>query len=455
MFDENTKVISVVGGQWGDEGKGKFIDNLAEQADVIARGTGGNNAGHTVVVDGKKYIFHLLPSSILHKNKVNIIGNGTVIDPKVLLEEIKKLQALGHSADNLKLSGDAHVIMCYHQDLDFLKSMKKIGTTGRGIGPAYIDKAARCGIRINDLLNPSTLKEKIRLNIEEKRQTIIELAPQDAEMFDSLGLTIESKEFYSKKYSDKNIPKLSEMYHEYGKELEKYVADTRAIMREAAEQNKNILLEGAQGLLLSMDHGTYPYVTSSECSAAGLASGVGLMRNGKALSVVKAYTTRVGNGPFPTELKDKLGEQIRTTGGEYGATTGRPRRCGWLDAVALRHLVGINGPHIVISKIDILTGLDELKICTEYLYEGEEISYNGKKLTTGTKIDFFPTDSTVLEKCKPIYGYSQPGWKEDISTMPRISKLYLEAIKLLTGAQIEMVSYGAEREKIFKRNKKN
>lgn len=437
IFEQN-QIVAIIGGQWGDEGKGKFIDHLAEQADIIARGTGGNNAGHTVVVNGKKHIFHLLPSGILYQDKLNIIGNGTVIDPAVLLSEIEKLKQNGHDAKNLAISGDAHVIIPYHVDLDALKSKTKIGTTGRGIGPAYMDKAERIGIRMNDLLNPAILKAKMKSNFDEKRKQILILATED-------------RAAYEDKYSKESFSKMLNQYLLYGEMLEPYISDTREILRKAEEEGKKILLEGAQGTLLSIDHGTYPFGTSSECSAAGLASGVGLLRNMAVLSVVKAYTTRVGNGPFPTELNDETGERLRQVGAEYGSTTGRPRRCGWLDAVALRYSLGINGNSIMISKMDVLTGMDEINICTAYRYEGEPTRYNGKLLTPGDLLETFPTDSNILEHCKPVYGYTQPGWKEDLSLKPKLSKLYIEAIKLLTGAEVKMVSYGPEREKIFKK----
>ncbi len=423
IFDEH-QVIAVVGGQWGDEGKGKFIDYLAKEADIIARGTGGNNAGHTIVLNGAKHIFHLLPSGILHKNKLNLIGNGTVIDPKVLLEEIETLEKAGYYVDqeNLAISGDAHVILPYHVEIEARGAKEKIGTTGRGIGPTYIDKAARCGVRMNDLTNYSILEEKVKQNLKEKKG----------------------------EYPEQELEDTVQAYTKYGLKLFTYIKDTRTILKNAHDQGKKILLEGAQGTLLSMDHGTYPFVTSSECSAAGLASGVGLLRDMKVLSVVKAYTTRVGNGPFPSELNNSLGELIRQTGAEYGATTGRPRKCGWLDAVALKHTLGINGNSIVVSKLDVLGGLEEIKICTQYLYSGPQVPYNGAIITNGQQIDFFPTDSRILENCKPVYEYIQPGWSGTVKDkLPELASMYLNAISCITGAKIEMVSYGAEREKMF------
>lgn len=385
-----------------------------------------------MIANGKKHIFHLLPSGILYQNKLNIIGNGTVIDPEVLIKEIATLSP-GQDLNNLSISGDAHVIMQYHIDLDALKSKAKIGTTGRGIGPAYIDKADRCGIRINDLLNKCTLEDKLRKNWEEKKKQIGQLSP----------------ELCKEKYTEEDFSRLLSSCLERGQTLKKYVADTREILNSAYENGKRILLEGAQGTLLSMDHGTYPYVTSSECSAAGLASGVGLLRDMKVLSVVKAYTTRVGNGAFPTELTNYLGKRIQETGKEYGATTGRPRRCGWLDALGLKHALGINGSSVAISKLDVLNNLEEVKICTAYRYEGETIYYNEDQLIKGAVIDFFPTDSRILENCKPIYGYTQPGWTSSNGNMPRMAELYLTAIEMLTGAKIELVSNGPERDQML------
>ncbi len=424
--------MAVVGGQWGDEGKGRFIDYLAREADIIARCTGGNNAGHTVVVGDKKHVFHLLPSGILYTDKLNIIGNGTVINPKVLLDEIAELHKNGCEHPNLAVSGDAHVIMPYHIDLDALKSKGKIGTTGRGIGPAYMDKAERTGIRMNDLLNKSALEEKLRQNFPEKAS--IFAADKKLEM----------------EYKNENfLRRVLEDYIGYGKKLINYITDTRSLLAEADRQGRKILLEGAQGTLLSVDHGTYPYVTSSECSAAGLASGAGLFRSMKVISIVKAYTTRVGNGPFPTELNDITGGTLRSSGKEYGATTGRPRRCGWLDAVALRHALGINGSSIALSKIDVLNGLEELKICTAYSYEGEPTMHNGALVGKGAVLTRFPTDSRMLTQCKAVYGYAQPGWTTLDGKLPRTAELYMDAIETLTGAKIEMASNGAERERII------
>ena len=435
IFSKNN-IVAVVGGQWGDEGKGKFIDYLAKEANIIARGTGGNNAGHTVIVGDKKYVFHLLPSGILYQDKLNIIGNGTVIDPKVLLDELGSLHKDSYIPDvhNLAISGDAHVIMPYHVHLDILKSKGKIGTTGRGIGPAYMDKAERTGIRMNDLLNKSLLEEKLVHNFSEK-----------AKIFAAAGDNKGAAAYND----DEFLHDILVEYSEYGRRLRGYIKDTRSLITEADRQGRKILLEGAQGTLLSVDHGTYPYVTSSECSAAGLASGVGLFRDMKVISIVKAYTTRVGNGPFPTELTDTTGDALRASGSEYGATTGRPRRCGWLDAVALKYSLGINGSSIAISKIDVLNGLDELKICTAYQYDGEPVRYNGTKLEKGMILTNFPTESRVLSQCKPVYGYTQPGWTTLKGDLPKGAYLYLEAIKALTDANIEIISNGAERDQII------
>lgn len=415
--------IVIVGTQWGDEGKGKIVDLLAEQADFVVRFQGGNNAGHTMVVDGEQFISHLVPSGIL-QGKTCFIGNGVVVDPEVLLKEIETLKnkKISVSPENLMISERAHVIMPYHKQVDNarekMKGDQKIGTTGRGIGPAYEDKATRRGIRFVDLLDRSTFEEKVRSILDEKN-------------------------FYLKHYmnSDTVDPEaVIESYNEYAEKLAPYVTNISIVIDEAIKKGKQVLFEGAQGTHLDIDHGTYPYVTSSSTVSgnACCGSGVGPRTISGVIGIVKAYTTRVGAGPFPTELFDDVGDRIQEKGVEFGATTGRRRRCGWLDTVIVGNAVRLNGlTGLVITKLDVLGGLSPLKICTAYEYQGK-------------KMDYFPADLKVLGKCKPVYE-EHPGWSEDISSiktfeqLPENARKYLKRIEELTQTSIEIVSVGPGR----------
>ncbi len=421
-------VIVIVGAQWGDEGKGKIVDVLTEKADGVARYQGGHNAGHTVVINNEKFVLHIIPSGILHKGKTCIIGNGVVVEPASLIEEIDGLKKRGvEVGKNLFLSKNAHLIMPYHtaieREQERLKGAKKIGTTGKGIGPAYVDKIARTGIRAGELLYPEMFKEKLRTNLAVVNNLLKNL--YNAPTFD-----------------------LEAVYNEYmgyADRLSGHIADTDIIINRMIDEKKNILLEGAQGTLLDVDHGTYPYVTSSSAAAGGACTGLGIgpTKISKVIGVVKAYTTRVGEGPFPTEMKDSLGETIREKGGEYGATTGRPRRCGWLDLVVLRHSVRINGLNgIVITKLDILDGIDKLKICTAYKYSGR-------------LYEEFPKELNVLEKCEPVYE-EIAGWKENtggitkFEKLPRAAQDYIGRIERMLGVGALIVSSGQKRDELIK-----
>jgi adenylosuccinate synthase len=403
----------VVGAQWGDEGKGKIIDILAQDADIIVRYQGGNNAGHTVVVGEEQYILHLVPSGIFHRGKLCIIGNGVVIDPEALLNEIEGLRKKGVKVDgNLLISEASHVIFPYHKVMDKRRGAK-IGTTGRGIGPCYVDKMARCGIRMIDLVNKKSLRRKLEANIEG------------------------STEF--------DFNKIYREYLDYGKKIKKYLTNVSLVLNKAITKKKRILFEGAQGTLLDIDHGTYPYVTSSSATAGGAltGTGVGPTHIDKVIGVVKAYTTRVGEGPFPTEFQEELMEKIRSKGKEFGATTGRPRRCGWFDAVIVKHAVIVNGlSEITVTKLDVLDEMEKIKICTGY-------KYNGKMYQD------FPADIDILENCEPIYE-EHKGWLEDTTLvtryrdLPRNAKAYLGCLSKLLGIKISMVSVGSKREQAFK-----
>jgi len=415
--------IIVIGAQWGDEGKGKIIDILSKDADYVVRYQGGNNAGHTVVVGEEVVILHLIPSGILHKNKICVIGNGVVIDPEALLKEIKYLQARNIKINkNLRISDKAHVIFPYHKILDKLREEKfrkmKIGTTGKGIGPCYTDKFSRGGIRVGDLFNKRVFKNKLNANIKEKN-------------------AIFSKVYKHKKYPFREIYK---MYLDFSRVIKPYVCDCSLVLNEAMRKNKKILFEGAQGTLLDIDHGTYPFVTSSNSTAGGacVGSGIGPTKIDKVIGIVKAYTTRVGEGPFPTEFTADLMRKIRDRGKEFGATTGRPRRCGWFDAVIVKHAVRVNGlDSIVVTKLDVLDKIAKLKICTGYKYKGEIYKE-------------FPSDIEILWKAKPVYE-ELPGWMKDTTKITRFSDLpinarrYLKKLSQLVQTKIEIVSIGSER----------
>jgi len=413
--------IVVVGTQWGDEGKGRVIDLLARKVDAVVRYQGGSNAGHTVIVNGEKFVFHLIPSGILHPGKKGIIGNGVVIDPQQLLEEMQELQKRGVDVGNIYISSNAHVVMPYHKDLEAweesLRGDKKIGTTGRGIGPCYMDKASRRGIRMGDLLEKKVLEEKLRINL--KIYTSI------------LGIN------YSKK-------ELLERMLEYGKKLKKYITDTSLLINNLIKEKKDILFEGAQGTLLDIDHGTYPYVTSSNCAAGGVCTGAGISPRdiSKVIGVAKAYTTRVGEGPFPTELKNKTGEMLRKKGNEFGATTGRPRRCGWFDGVALRYATRINRlDELILTKLDVLDGLDKVKICVAYRYKNK-ILYE------------FPATESQWWECEPVYE-EMKGWKEDTSkvscyeALPQAARNYIKRIEEISNVPIKLFSVGPQREEML------
>lgn len=403
----------VVGAQWGDEGKGKIIDILARDADIIVRYQGGNNAGHTVVVGDEEFILHLIPSGVLHKGKICIIGNGVVVDPQALLNEIEMLRRKGIRVDgNLLVSESAHVIFPYHKMIDKRRGAK-IGTTGRGIGPCYVDKMARCGIRMVDLVNKDSLRRKLKANLEGTSEFTFE-----------------------KIYSE---------YLDYGKRIKKYLADASLVLNKAIAKKKRILFEGAQGTLLDIDHGTYPYVTSSSATAGGalIGTGVGPTKINKVIGVVKAYTTRVGEGPFPTEFRRALMEKIRHKGKEFGATTGRPRRCGWFDVVSVRHSVIVNGlSEIAVTKLDVLDEMKKIKVCTSYKYKGK--IYKD-----------FPADIDILENCEPIYE-ELDGWMQDTSSiikyqdLPKNAKAYLSRLSKLLGVEIGLVSVGSKRRQAFK-----
>ena len=419
----------VIGAQWGDEGKGKLIDFLSDKVDVTVRYQGGNNAGHTVVVDDKEYIFHLLPSAILHRRKVCVIGNGVVIDPQALIQEIRDLKKRGITVNphQLKVSGNAHVVMPYHRVLDGLRESKrqnKIGTTGRGIGPCYADKVTRCGIRMIDLLNANVLKSKLEDNLREKNE-------------------IFKKVFRHPEYPFEDIYR---EYLRYGRILKAYICDTALYLNKAIDQKKTILFEGAQGTFLDIDFGTYPFVTSSNSIVGGVCpgSGVAPTKIDKAIAAVKAYTTRVGEGPFPTEFPAKFMETFRLKGKEFGATTGRARRCGWFDSVLVRYAAMINGvSELAIMKLDVLDGLKKIKICTAYKYRGRLIKD-------------FPLDLDVLCRVKPVYE-EVDGWTElskgvkTFKALPIKAQAYVHRLEDLLGVRIRYVSTGSKRDETIVR----
>ncbi|GAB2537212.1 adenylosuccinate synthase [Gracilibacillus alcaliphilus] len=414
--------VVVVGTQWGDEGKGKITDFLSQNAEVVARYQGGNNAGHTIKFDGITYKLHLIPSGIFFKEKVCVLGNGMVIDPKAMVEEIKYLHDREVNTDNLRISNRAHVILPYHLKLDLLqeesKGVNKIGTTGKGIGPAYMDKAARVGIRIADLLDKDAFREKLESNLEEKNRLF-------EKVYETDRIEVED---------------ILEEYYEYGQQLKQYVVDTSVVLNDALDAGRRVLFEGAQGVMLDIDQGTYPFVTSSNPIAGGvtIGSGVGPSKIDHVVGVSKAYTTRVGDGPFPTELHDEIGDQIREVGREYGTTTGRPRRVGWFDSVVVRHARRVSGiTDLSLNSIDVLTGIETLKICTAYKYRGEII-------------EEFPASLKALAECEPVYE-ELPGWTEDITGVKSLHELpdnarhYLERISQLTGIPLSIFSVGPDR----------
>jgi adenylosuccinate synthase len=413
----------LVGAQWGDEGKGKIIDVLTEQADVVVRYQGGNNAGHTVEVGAEKYVLHLVPSGILYPGKLNVIGNGVVVDPLALLEEIDHLQSRGIAVDgNLLVSDRANLVLPYHRLLDSLreeqKGKGKIGTTKRGIGPAYSDKVGRTGLRVVDLLSPASFSEKLRRKVRETNEI--------------------ARAFGAKPLSFK---KINADYLAAGKKLRRYIADTVTLLNRHEREGRQILLEGAQGTLLDIDFGTYPFVTSSNTTAGGACAGSGIPphRIGRVVGVMKAYTTRVGEGPFPTELHDEQGSQLRETGREFGATTGRPRRCGWFDAMATRFAVMVNGiDELAVTKLDVLDSLPKIKVCVAYKIAGQ-------------LVETVPADVDALQRCVPVY-QEFDGWQtstklvRDFDDLPKRARLYLNKLAQLSGTKLGIVSVGARRE---------
>lgn len=419
----------ILGAQWGDEGKGKMTDYLAQEAEVVVRFQGGNNAGHTVEVGEKQYKLHLIPSGILYGDKLNVIGNGVVVDPEAFFTEIDYLNELGVKVtpENLIVSDRAHVIMPYHRILDALKEKARgkndIGTTGKGIGPCYTDKVERSGIRIGDLIKPEVFKDKLEENIALKNEIITKVYGE----------------------APLNFEEIYEAYTDYAKKLKPFVRDISVRVYDEIKAGRKVLFEGAQGTLLDIDYGTYPYVTSSNTTAGGVCNGTGIGPTmiSNAVGIAKAYTTRVGKGPFPTELLDAMGDHIREKGHEYGVTTGRSRRCGWLDLVILKSSTRISGlTSFAVTKIDTLAGIDKIKVCVGYEYEG-------------TVIDYFPGSLEDLAKCKPVYEEFD-GWGEEIAEarsyeeLPENAKKYLKRIEEFTGTPISIVSVGPRRDQTIR-----
>ena len=415
--------IVLLGAQWGDEGKGKATDLLGDRVDYVVRYQGGNNAGHTVVIGDQKYALHLLPSGILSPNVIPVIGNGVVIDPAVLLTEIKGLNERDIDTSKLKISTNAHLITPYHRTIDKVSERflgkSKIGTTGRGIGPAYADKINRIGIRVQDLFDPSILRQKIEAALHDKNQILIKV-------FNRKGITVEE---------------VLDEYLGYAQVLKPYVADTALLLDQALKSGKYVLLEGSQGTLLDVDHGTYPFVTSSNPTAGGAStgSGIGPTKITRVIGILKAYTTRVGSGPFPTELFDADGDALRKIGGEVGVTTGRNRRCGWFDAPIARYAVRVNGlTDFFLTKLDVLTGWEKIPVCVAYEVDG-------------VRIEELPASQTDFHHAKPIYEYL-PGWKENISKaksvedLPNNAREYVKFLEKVSGAPISAIGVGPGRD---------
>ena len=414
--------VVVVGTQWGDEGKGKITDFLSENAEAVARYQGGNNAGHTIKFNGVTYKLHLIPSGIFYSDKICVIGNGMVIDPKALVEELAYLHNHGISTDNLRISNRAHVILPYHIKLDKVeedrKGANKIGTTIKGIGPAYMDKFGRIGIRMADLLDREIFEEKLAHNLVEKNRLF-------ERFYETEGFKIED---------------ILDEYYEYGQQVKQYVCDTSVVLNDALDAGKRVLFEGAQGVMLDIDQGTYPFVTSSNPVAGGvtIGSGVGPSKITHVVGVCKAYTSRVGDGPFPTELHDEIGQQIREVGREYGTTTGRPRRVGWFDSVVVKHARRVSGiTDLSLNSIDVLTGLETVKICVAYKYHGETIQE-------------YPATLNAIAECEPVYE-ELPGWTEDITGCKSLDELpvnarhYVERVSQLVGIPLATFSVGPDR----------
>lgn len=415
--------VVVVGTQWGDEGKGKITDFLSKQADAIARYSGGDNAGHTIQFEGETYKLHLIPSGIFYSDKTSVMGNGMVINPQSLVKELKGLQDRGIDTSNLRISNRAHVILPYHVYQDKVdeesRGDAKIGTTCKGIGPCYTDKVQRMGIRVADLLDKEVFEQKLRANLEMKNRLFTKFYEVEPLNFDDMF----------------------EQFYAYGQEIAQYVTDTSKVLNDVIDSDGKVLFEGAQGVLLDVDHGTYPYVTSSNPVAGGVTTGVGIGPSAvtRVIGVSKAYTSRVGDGPFPTELFDEVGHQIREVGREYGTTTGRPRRVGWFDSVVVRHSRRVSGiTDLALNSIDVLTGLDTVKICVAYDYKGERITE-------------YPANNHIIEDCQPIYE-ELPGWEEDITGVRRLEDLpenaqnYVKRVSELTGISIATFSVGPDRD---------
>lgn len=423
--------IILIGAQWGDEGKGKATDLIGTKVDYVARFNGGNNAGHTVVVGDESYALHLLPSGIINPNLTPVIGNGVVVDPEVLFQEIDGLESRGVDCSKLLVSSEAHVIAPYHRTLDKVTERflgkHKIGTTGRGIGPAYADKINRVGIRIHDLFNEEHLRNKVEASLHQKNQMLVKL--------------------YNRRAVD--IDETVAALLEYGQKLKPYVANTALVLNQALDAGQTVLFEGGQATMLDIDHGTYPFVTSSNPTAGGACTGTGVgpTKINRVIGVVKAYTTRVGEGPFPTELLNEEGEWLRRQGHEFGVTTGRPRRCGWFDAVVARYATQVNGlTDLVLTKLDVLTGLDSVPFCVAY-----DIT---KSDGTTERVSEMPVDQSEFTSAKPVYE-EMPGWKEDISAIHNFDELpvatqnYVHRLEEISGCRISAIGTGPQRDHII------
>jgi len=423
------KAEVILGMQWGDEGKGRVVDAIMSKCDVVVRYQGGANAGHTVIVEGKKYVFHILPSGMLYSGKTCVVGNGVVVDPERLFEELDELSSQGMDRARLVVSGSAHVVMPYHKILDQLEEKsrrdeKRIGTTGQGIGPCYVDKFNRTGIRVYDLMHPEMLREKLDYILGLKNQIITRIYDEKPISFDSVF----------------------ERAIEWKERISLYVGDSSLVVINALQEGKRVLFEGAQGTMLDIDHGTYPYVTSSNPTCGGVFTGTGVGPNAvdRVIGVAKAYCTRVGEGPFPSEEFGVKGNFLREKGKEFGATTGRPRRCGWLDMVALKYAIRVNGAtHLALTKLDVLSGLEEIKVCVAYEYEGK-------------KLENYPADTWMLSQVKPVYrtfkGFSEDTSKaKSMEDLPQAARDYVKFIEDQTGLSVMMLGVGPDRkETIFK-----
>ena len=414
--------VVIVGTQWGDEGKGKITDFLSQGAKVVSRYQGGDNAGHTIHANGEVYKLRLVPSGVLYPHQLSVIGNGVVVNPKSLVGELARLAEQGVTGENLRISDRAHVILPYHIKLDKLqeaaKGADKIGTTNRGIGPAYMDKAARVGIRMADLLDKEIFEERLKANLKAKNEEFVKV-------YDSTPM---------------NFDDIFEEYYQYGQQLKQYVCDTSIVLNDAIDKGEHVLFEGAQGIMLDIDQGTYPFVTSSNpAGGVTVGAGVGASKIDRVVGVAKAYTSRVGDGPFPTELLDKTGDFIRNAGHEFGTVTGRPRRIGWFDAVVVRHSRRVAGiTDLCLNSIDVLTGLDKVKICVAYERDGE-------------RVENYPASLKFLSECKPVYE-ELPGWQEDITKaktlddLPENARRYVERITELLGVDLLTFSVGPYRD---------